>query len=256
MLKYLVAVLLSFFLSDMAYAGEKHSYQDGDTALEGYYEPSKCKTAKGTFLIIHQWMGLTENEKMRARLLSENCFNAFAVDMYGASIRPKNKKEASAQSRLYKTNNSLARSRLFAALNEVQKFPNVDAEKIGVMGYCFGGTMALDFARAGADLKTAISFHGGLRAPTPANAQTLKAEIIVHHGGDDPFVKPKELAGFQQEMAAAKARLSFYQYPNAVHAFTQKEAGSDVSSGAAYNAAADKKSWERTLHYLNTTFPN
>lgn len=240
--------------STPAFAGQNHDYFDGDTALEGYYQPAQCDTAKGTVLIVHQWMGITDNEKMRAELLSKECYNAFAIDMYGKGIRPTSTEEAGTQATLYKSNADLARQRLTAALEEVKKIEGVDPTKIVTLGYCFGGTMALEQARSGADILAAISYHGGLGTPKQAQKQDLKAEIIVHHGAKDPLVPATEVSGFQQEMADADARLSFFQYPQAVHAFTQTGAGNDPSQGFAYNEEADKVSWQRTLQDLKRLF--
>jgi dienelactone hydrolase len=255
----LIAFTLCLVPFTPAIAGETMIYHDGDVELEGYWQASSCSAAQHypapTILVIHQWMGLTENEKMRVEMLSQNCFNAFAIDMYGKDIRPANTDEAGKQATIYKSDSALARKRVTAALDFVKTLPNVEANKIAVIGYCFGGTMALELARSGADIKGAVSFHGALATPVPVEkAGIIKASIQVHHGADDPLVPPPEVDGFVKEMNAANADWIMTHYAHAVHAFTQKEAGSDPSKGIAYNEKADKRSWQATLDFFKEVF--
>ena len=114
--------------------------------------------------------------------------------------------------------------------------------------------MVLELARSGADVKGVISFHGGLATPAPVtHPGTIKAAIQIHHGAADPIVPPEEVAAFKAEMKAVDANWSMTQYPGAIHAFTQKNAGNDPSTGVAYNAEADRLSWEVTLNFLRET---
>ena len=137
----------------------------------------------------------------------------------------------------------LYRERLTAALRVLEKQPQVDRTKLGVMGYCFGGTGALELARSGAPVLGTVSFHGGLGSKTPEDARKIKGRVLVLHGADDPFVPPAEVAAFKDEMKNAGVSHEFVAYPGAVHSFTHWEAGSDNSKGAAYNKQADEKSW-------------
>ena len=121
------------------------------------------------------------------------------------------------------------------------------------MGYCFGGTAALELARSGARLAGTVSFHGGLSTQESLEsktAATVKGRLLVLHGEDDPYVKPDEVAAFKKELAAAGVSYEFVSYPGAVHSFTNRAAGNDNSKGAAYNADADKKSWEKFQEFL------
>lgn len=261
-MKHLVPLLAlciaAAFPLHSAFAGETMIYKDGETELEGYWQPSACPVDKSaprpTVLIVHQWMGLTDNEKMRADLLSKQCYNAFAVDMYGKGIRPANTDEAGRQATIYKSDPVLARKRITAALDFAKTLPGVDQNNIAVIGYCFGGTIALELARSGADVKGAVSFHGGLGTKAPAQTGAIKSSIQVHHGADDPLVPPEEVKTFIDEMNAAKADWAMTHYAHAVHAFTQKEAGDDPSKGVAYNEKADKRSWASTLDFLKEIF--
>lgn len=219
-------------------------YKAGDVLCEGWHA---CDAAKGgrrpAVLIIHQWTGVGDNEKMRARMLAELGYNVFAADIYGKGIRPQ-PPESGKEAGKYKGDRALYRARLNAALDVLRKDERTDPAKIAAIGYCFGGTGVLELVRGGADVKGVVSFHGGLGTPTPQDAKNIKAEVLVCHGADDPFVPPAEVAAFHQEMKDAGVKYEFIAHPGAVHAFTQKGAGNDNSKGAAYHAEADAKSWD------------
>lgn len=252
-----LAAATAFLTPSLAMAGETVVYKDGDTAMEGYWASSTCKTNAPApiVLVIHQWKGLGDNEKMRADKLAGLCYNAFAVDMYGKGIRPATTEDAGKEATIYKSDSALARRRIGAALDFAKTQANVDASKIAAIGYCFGGTMALELARSGADIDGAISFHGGLSTPAPATeAGAIKASIQVHHGADDTFVPPEEVNAFVKEMNTANADWEMTHYAHAVHAFTQKEAGNDPSQGVAYNEKADLRSWQAAINFLTEVF--
>jgi dienelactone hydrolase len=244
--------LITLLFATPAWAGETVQYRDGDLVLEGYFAPSQCGEGKApVVLIVHQWMGLGDYEKSRADMLAEKCYNAFAVDMYGQGVRPTTKAAAGAQSSIYKNSPAMARGRMNAALDYVRRRTDVDPTRVAAIGYCFGGTMALELARSGAPLDAAISFHGGLSSKAPVTQPgAIKAAIQVHHGADDPHVPAAEVEGFIKEMNTAEADWVFTSYADAVHAFTEKEAGNNPASGAAYNAKADRRSWAATLDFL------
>jgi dienelactone hydrolase len=253
-LLYFVAAAALF--ATPAYAqslGKDVSYHDGDTELQGYWVPSQCEN-KGNaplVLVVHQWRGITDNEKMRADLLSKQCYNAFAVDMYGKGIRPTNNDDAGKEAGIYKGDPALARRRITAGLDFAKSQPGVDTSKIAAIGYCFGGTMALELARSGADIDGVVSFHGGLATKAPVTQPgVIKASIQVHHGADDKFVPPEEVKSFEDEMNTANADWSLTKYAHAVHSFTQKEVGNDPSTGMAYNEKADIRSWAAATAFL------
>lgn len=252
-MRTLVAFLALLLISLPAHAGESVTYRDGDTVLEGYLAQPEFNAQEAPLvLVIHQWKGLTDYEKMRADMLAAKGFNAFAVDMYGQGVRPATNEEAGAEAGKYKNDPDLARQRIAAALSFVNGNGALRGKPVAVTGYCFGGTMALEAARGGMDFDAFVSFHGGLSTPDPAQAGIIgTAPLLIHHGADDPFVPPADVAAFEREMMDAGARMTFYAYVGAVHAFTQKEAGNDPTRGAAYNAEADILSWERTMAFLD-----
>lgn len=232
------------------------TYQDGDTELQGFYahDPEAKQTGKAV-LIVHQWTGLSENEKMRARMLAGLGYRAFALDIYGKGIRPQ-PPAAGQYAGKYKKDRELYRQRLKAGLKQLKRLAKVETGEVAAIGYCFGGTGVLEMARDGVPLAGVVSFHGGLGAAPGMQAKKdqINTEILVLHGADDPFVPPKEVAEFKEEMKAAEADFEFVAYPDAVHAFTQKGAGSDNSKGAAYNKEADQKSWQAMKVFFEEIF--
>jgi dienelactone hydrolase len=211
---------------------------------EGWQAYDDAKQGKRpAVLVIHQWTGISDHEKERAHRLAELGYNVLVADVYGKGVRPQ-PPEAGKEAGKYKSNRTLLRKRVNDALAVLAKDPRTDASKMGAMGFCFGGTAALELARSGANVKGVVTFHGGLDSPNPADGKRIKGKILALHGADDPFVPPKDVAAFEQEMKGAGVDYKLVQYPGAVHSFTQKSAGNDNSKGAAYNEAADKASWE------------
>lgn len=228
------------------------SYTQGSTELEGWLAVPKNAPGKlPAVLVIHDWMGVAAYSKSRTEQLAELGYVAFAADIYGKSIRPDNPKAASEQAGIYKGDRALFRQRLLAGLEELKKQPDVDPDRIVAVGYCFGGTGVLELARAGADVKGVVSFHGGLDSPTPDDGKNIKAKVLILHGADDPFVKPEGITAMISEFNAAKVDWQMISYSGAVHSFTQKAAGDDNSKGAAYNALADKRSWQAMKNFIN-----
>ncbi|GGK57465.1 dienelactone hydrolase family protein [Rufibacter glacialis] len=220
-------------------------YKEGNTTLEGYmaYDPSR-KGKLPAVLVVHEWNGLSDYTRKRCDQLARMGYVAFAADIYGKGVRPKTAQESGAEAGKYKNNVPLLRQRVNAALAQVKKQPNVDAARVAAIGYCFGGTTVLELARSGAEVAGVVSFHGGLATPSPADAQKIKAKVLVAHGAIDPFVPQTEVDAFFKEMNEAQVDYQFIAYSGAVHAFTNPEAGEDPKQGAAYHAAADRRSWE------------
>ena len=236
-------------------AGQNLAYQDGQVPLAGYLaRPKAVQGLVPGVLVIHQWMGLTGHERMESDRLAALGYVALAADIYGEGVRPKDVKEAAAQATIYKGDRALYRRRIRAGLTTLLAQAGVDPNRIAVIGFCFGGTGALEAARAGMPVKGVVSFHGGLDFPPDPAGLTIAAKVLVCHGADDPNVPPKDVAAFQDEMRQTKADYTFIAYGGAVHAFTQKEAGNDNSKGAAYNEAAARRSWAHMKDFFAEIF--
>lgn len=220
-------------------------YRQGNTTLEGFLAYDTAGPAKKPgVLIVHEWTGLGHYVKERAERLAKMGYVAFAADIYGKGVRPGNPKDAGATAGIYKNDRALFRERVKAGLAELRHQEGVDAGRLAAIGYCFGGTAVLELARSGADVKGVVSFHGGLDTPTPKDADNIRAKVLVLHGADDPFVPHEQVKAFEDEMRSGKVDWQLIKYAKAVHSFTNPDAGNDNSKGAAYNADADRRSWE------------
>lgn len=230
-------------------------YEHAGVLLEGYLAWDDALPGKRPgVLVVHQWMGLSDNERLRADMLAALGYVALAADVYGQGVRPADTDQARQQAGKYYGDRALFRGRVAAGLAALKAQPLVDPARTAAVGYCFGGGGVLELARAGADLCGVVSFHGSLDTPLPATAGSIKAKILVCHGAADPFVKPEAVDAFVQEMEAAGADYQLIMYAGAVHAFTQKSAGDDPSRGAAYQEAADARSWRAMQDFLGEVF--
>jgi dienelactone hydrolase len=230
-------------------------YEHEGTVLEGYLAWDDAVTGpRPGILIVHQWMGLSDNERMRADMLAELGYVALAADVYGQGVRPANQEEARQQAGKYYGDRQLFRGRIAAGLAELRRQALVDDTRLAAIGYCFGGGGVLELARSGADLAGVVSFHGGLATTLPAAAGDVKAKVLVCHGAIDPHVSPEDVHAFLEEMEAAGVDYQLIMYAHAVHAFTQKNAGDDPSRGVAYNAAADRRSWQAMQDFFAEIF--
>ncbi|MGB8658591.1 MAG: dienelactone hydrolase family protein [Candidatus Zixiibacteriota bacterium] len=230
-------------------------YKHGDVVLEGYlvYDDS-IKGSRPGILVVHDWMGLGPYAKRRADQLASLGYVAFAIDMYGKGIRPKNSQEAAAQAAIYRQDRQLMRSRAKAGLDVLMKQPLVDGKRVAAIGYCFGGGTALELARSGVDIAGVVSFHGNLDTPHPEDAKNIKAKVLVLHGANDPFVPQKDITAFEDEMRQAGVDWQLVIYGGAVHGFTNPDSGNDPSTGLAYNEKADKRSWEAMRSFFGELF--
>jgi dienelactone hydrolase len=237
------------------FAGQPLTYTEGATKLAGYVSlPADAKAKAPGVVVIHQWMGLTDHERKVSDDLARLGYAALAADIYGEGVRPANTGEAGKLAGSFKGNRALFRRRIAAAIEALKAQKGVDGGRIAVIGFCFGGTGALEAARGGLPVKAVVSFHGGLDVPAGFQPGPVSAKVLVCHGAEDPFVPAKDVAAFQEEMRQSKADYVFIAYAGAVHAFTQKEAGNDPSRGAAYQEAAHRRSWRHMEDFLKEIF--
>lgn len=228
------------------------SYEHGDLPLEGYiaYDPSRQGKRPGV-LVIHEWWGLNEYPRRRARQLAGMGYVAFAADMYGHGTVAETPKQASELANTLRSDRSVMRARAARGLAELQNHRLVDASRTAAIGFCFGGGCVLELARGGADLQGVVSFHGNLDTPNPEMTETPKASVLVCHGAADPHVPSEDVEAFRKEMHACGADWQLVMYGGAVHAFTNPDSGDDPSTGAAYDPAAAKRAWRHMQQFFD-----
>ncbi len=254
-----IFLLLAFFGLSHRALSQIHTeiveYKIGDAVFEGYlaYDTTEKERRPGV-LVVHEWWGITPYIQKRAEQLAQLGYVAFAVDIYGKGIRAKTPQEAQTIAGQFYGDRKLLRERAAAGLDILQKNPLVDAKRIAVIGYCFGGMTTLELARSGANIAGAVSFHGGLATPNPEEAKNIKAKILVLTGGDDPNVPVAQVTAFEDEMRKANVDWQLVSYGGAVHSFTNPASGRDSSKGVAYNEKADRRSWEAMKTFFSEIF--
>jgi dienelactone hydrolase len=254
-MKWFSLIFVFAVCTQLTYAqGKEVKYQDGSATLKGYFVKAQGTKGKAPgIVIIHAWMGLDDHARHSAEKLGKLGYNAFAADIYGENSRPKDRQEAAQLSSYYKNNPSVYQTRIKAAIQELIQL-GTDPDKIVVMGYCFGGTGALEAARGDLPVAGVVSFHGGLGKDTSRTNGLIKPKVLVLHGADDPFVSEAEIQSLYKEMREGKADWQMVYYGDAVHAFTETRAGNDKSKGAAYNEKADERSWQALLTFLKEVY--
>lgn len=231
-------------------------YKQGDTTLQGFlaYDDA-AKGKRPGVLVIHEWWGHNEHARNQAVRLAKAGYVGFALDMYGKGKLATHPKDAQALMEEVMKDPQLVAARFNAALGLLKQQPQVDPEKIAAIGYCMGGSVALAMARSGADLDAVASFHAGLTpSSAPAEKGKVKARILVQTGGADPMVPKAQVDAFKKEMKAAGARFEVVTYPAAKHSFTNPDADKVGMPALAYDAEADRQSWEAMLALLGEVF--
>ncbi|HMU81829.1 MAG TPA: dienelactone hydrolase family protein [Leptospiraceae bacterium] len=236
--------------------GEEVTYKFGDQTLKGLLAYAPEQTGKRpAVLVVHEWWGNNDYSRKRAMQLAELGYVALAIDMYGDGKIAANPDEAGKMAGGVMKDFEKGKGRFAAALDFVKQQPQVDPTRIAAIGYCFGGGVVLNMARQGADLKGVVSFHGGLDPVKPAKKGEVKARILVAHGGADSFVPMEKVDAIKKEMSEAGADLTVTVYPGATHVFTNPDAdkyAKEFKMPIAYNAEADKKSWEEMANFLSS----
>ncbi len=235
-----------------AVKSEVVEYKHGDVELGGFlvYD-NLLKSKRPGILLVHEWWGMNKYAQSRAEQLVNLGYVVFVLDMYGKGVVTDKAKEAKELSTPFYEDRQLMKDRASAGLEILKNYKKVDPNKLGVVGYCFGGTVALELARSGADLDAVVSFHGGLSTPDSSGANNIRGDVLVLHGAADPFVPKEEVDNFVNEMNNADITWQLNQYSGAMHAFSNPEANVYKLDGVAYNYKADKRSWEamRTFFY-------
>lgn len=210
------------------------------------YSNSKQKKPTAAIIVVHEWWGLNDYARHRAKMLAEQGYTAIAVDMYGNGAVATHPKDAKAFMNAAFAEPEKMNARFNAAKDELLKLPMVDATRLFAIGYCFGGAVVLNQARAGAELYGVASFHGSLGSETLAQPGQVKAKLLVATGGADPMVPADQVGGFVTEMSNAGVELELLSFPTAKHSFTNPDstkAGKEFDMPLAYDPHADKVSW-------------
>jgi dienelactone hydrolase len=228
-------------------------YKDGIVVLEGFlaYDDSFSGKRPGV-LVVHEWNGLGHYVRSRAEQLARAGYVAFAPDIYGKGVRPATAEACMAESTKYKNDRALMRRRAKTGLEVLKKNELVDMGRIAVIGYCFGGTVALELGRSGASVAGIVSFHGGLDTPSPGDARNIKGKVLVLQGGADTFTL-SQVPAFEKEMKDAKVDYKLITYPGAVHGFTNRD-NKGTMPGLKYDAKADRKSWKAMMEFFDKIF--
>ncbi|MCS4504508.1 dienelactone hydrolase family protein [Arhodomonas aquaeolei] len=224
--------------------GEDVSYRSGDTRFEGYYARNTALPGpQPVVLIIHDWDGLDDYERTRARMLARAGYAAFAADLYGAGVRPQTVEDARARSGELYGDRALMRTRVNAAVNALRGLEGVDPERAVAIGYCFGGSAVLELARSGADMQGFVTFHGGLGTPEGQDYADVRAPVLILHGSADRASPMSDVAALAGALDAAGVLHRMEIYGGAPHAFT-------VWSGERYRPEADMASWDALQGFL------
>jgi dienelactone hydrolase len=225
-------------------------YRDGDALLEGFlcYDET-LPGPRPAVLICHAYGGRDEFVERKARRLAWQGYACFALDNYGKGKRGRTPEESSALMAPFMKDRKLLLTRLQAGLAAAQSMPIIDARRIAVMGFCFGGLCALDLARSDADIRGAASFHGILK-PSGLTEPKVRARVLMLHGYDDPLAPPEDLLAIAREFTAAGADWQVHAYGHTVHAFTNPLAH-NRAGGMQYDEAAERRSWHALEEFLS-----
>ena len=230
-------------------------YEADGTKLKGYLAYNDAiKDKRPGVLVFHEFWGLNDYAKKRTEALAKMGYVAFAADLYGDGQVTEHPADAGKMAGAVRANVERWRGRAVAALKQLTAQETVDPKKVAAIGYCFGGTTALQLAYTGADVKAVVTFHAGIAVPTDAEAKAIKAKILVCHGAEDSFIKDETIAELRGKLKAAGVDYEVAYYGNAVHSFTVPDADKAGMKGIAYNEPADRRSWKAMKDLFDEVF--
>jgi dienelactone hydrolase len=259
MLRHTLTLIALLLVAPANAAVTEHevSYTSGGVVLNGSLDYDDALPGRRpAVLVVHEWSGLNEHARHQARRFAEAGYVALALDMYGEAKQAHRPREALVLSTEVRTNLPLMYARFDAARDFLRSQPNVDPSRIAAIGYCFGGAVVLEMARAGDDLRGVVSVHGVLETAAPAEPHAIRAEVLVLTGGDDLYNPKDKVDALDRELKSAGARYKIVTYPGAKHSFTNptaKEYGGKVFDmpNDEYNADVDQQSWNEIEAFLH-----
>jgi dienelactone hydrolase len=224
-------------------------------SMRGHFVHDDSRAARGGLVMVPNWMGVNASALDKAKAIAARGYAVLLADVYGAGLRPANAAEAGAAAQSMYADRALLRVRANAALDLLKTqsdsagFP---VDRLGAIGFCFGGATVLELARSGReDLAGVVSFHGGLGTSMPAQAGAVKASVLVLNGAADTYVKPEEIAGFQREMSSAGADWQFVNFADAVHCFAEADAN---SPGCLYHERSARRAYRMMDDFFAEVF--
>jgi dienelactone hydrolase len=257
-LLFLMALLTASTAALAEVKTKEIAYSSGGVTMKGYvaYDDA-VKGKRPGVLVVHEWWGNNDYARKRARMLAELGYTALSVDMYGDGKTADHKDDAAALATQVAKDMPVAKARFEAGMKALKKQKTVDSARIAAIGYCFGGSVVLNMARLGVDLRGVASFHGSLGGLAPAEKGKVKARVAVFTGEADPMVPADQVVAFKQQMDAAGANYSLVSYPGVKHSFTNPQADDYAKRfglPVAYDAKADEDSWSQTRTFLKAIF--
>jgi dienelactone hydrolase len=250
----LIALMLPFQVG-AAVQMKEVVYSDGDQQLRGYLAwDDSIKGKRPGVMVVHEWWGLNDYAKDRARMLAEEGYVAFAADMYGSDKVTTHANDAKGWMTQITQNQDAWQKRALLGLEQLKKSPHVDTSKTAAIGYCFGGATVMQMAYAGADLDGVVSFHGSLPPASAEQAAQVKSKVLIAHGDADSFIPAERIVKFKEALSAANVDWEMNVYANARHGFTNPGAGAFGMAALAYDKKADERSWARMKAFFDEIF--
>jgi dienelactone hydrolase len=235
-------------------SGKLVNYHDELTECEGYLSLPKSLQAVPLVLVAHTWKGRSEFEDNKAVALNNLGYAALSIDIFGGGINGNSVEENQALIEPFVKDRQLFRQRLISAVEFGKTIEGIDASKIALIGFCFGGLAAIELARSGYELSGCVSFHGLLNQ-SDEPFQKVNTKLLVLHGDKDPMVSSEQILALQDEMTESDADWQFISYGNTYHAFTNP-AANDIEMGTVYNHDSDIRSWTAMSNFLEEVFSN
>jgi dienelactone hydrolase len=221
-------------LREVAYSIDGHTYR-------GYLADGSQGTRVPGILVIHGGGGLGAHAKQRTEKLAEAGYVAFAADLFGRPVDGLD--DARALVEHFTHNWRELRARCMAGLDVLRKQPHVDADRLAVIGFCFGGQAAVELGRSGAPIRAIVGFHSQLRTERPDDSAQIKAKVLICVGDQDCFVSRSERETFMENMTASHVDCQLLLFSGVHHSFTDPFAEASGVPGLKYDALADQRSW-------------
>lgn len=257
-ISYILTLTITLLFSSFSFAevrSETINYLDGDTQLQGYVSwDDSIEGKRPGILVVHEWWGLNDYARMRADMLAELGYVAFAVDMYGKDQVTNHPDQANAWMNQITENVDAWQQRANLWLTQMKAHPLVDDNDTAAIGYCFGGATVMQLAYSGADIGGVVSFHGSLPAASETQQANIKARILAAHGNADSFVPAEQVAAFKASLEAANADWQLLSFGGAKHSFTNPNASTYGIDALGYDADADRRSWQAMQNFFNELF--